>query len=113
MRPTLQYIYILLKDVPLNVTVTSARLENNWIHLLRLNFVFHSPHRLYLLKGLGTLSRLLPPAGTSEGGETECFFTKHENVKADGYKLQNVSSTLTTHYLKSPSPVHYGATLYP
>lgn len=61
MRQTLQYIYILLKSLPFNVTVTS-RWWDYWIHLFILNF-FHSPHHLYLLRALGTLSLLSLPAG--------------------------------------------------
>lgn len=58
---TLQYIYILLKKQLLNVTETSGWLDNDWINLFGVNF-FHSPHRLYLLRGLRTLSLLLLPA---------------------------------------------------
>jgi len=84
---TLQYIYILLKKQLLNVTETSGWLDNDWINLFGVNF-FHSPHRLYLLRGLRTLSLLLLPAERqNQWGRGTCFSPDMKRPTTKGWRV--------------------------
>lgn len=100
--------------IPLNVTVTSKGLDNFWIHLYGFNF-FHSPHRLDLPWGPGTLSLPLLPAGRHKKGKvfhqapkrpktkgcevltSKCLFysTRHEIAASLWYNTVSIATTST------------------
>ena len=86
MRQTLQYIYILLKNLPLNVTVTSGWLDNYWIHLFGLDFFF--THLVtFISHGAWEASlafHALQEARTNDGGGSECFSPDLKRPKTNG-----------------------------
>lgn len=117
MRRTLQYIYILLNNLPLNVTVAPGWLDNYWIHLFRLTFFSLTSSPLSPVGPGNPLSPFTPcrkAESMREGAEKKRNqLEKGLKLKADGCKLQNVSSSLTAHDLKLPGLFHCGTKRYP